>query len=520
MISSTLGRAAGIVFVGVACCNVILMFEAGRTQNVRLRNRLVSLHRVGGYTFIILFFTMVSAMSERLAGEGLSNTLSTHVIVHVVLALGLVPLLLLKVAIARRYKQAHFLLMPLGLAIFVISAVLVAIPSFSELLRSSDPEGVAFEVSILFVIALGVLLAGSAMRSTIQRSLRSSKKALRPVQGNPAARPMTLRLAGIVAQTDDTTTFRFLPPQERPLQAKPGQFLTFHWIIDGQRVVRSYTISSSPICTDHVEITSKRVANGRVSGFLHDVAETGLTVEATGPYGQFYFDETSHHGIVLIAAGAGITPMIAILRYIDDRGLSTPTTLLYVVRTRKDIIFATELERLRKCVPSFTYRVSLSQPDDMWKGRRGHLSRELILEHVTDLQSPTFFLCGPRGFMDSARGILTSLGVNESRITQESFGARTTGENREGQPLATIEFRRSNTLCEFPAGPSLLDVAETHGVAIPFGCRQGRCGTCATRVVSGAVRMDTDAGLTADQKSAGYVLPCVSRSAGNVVVQA
>jgi len=122
--------------------------------------------------------------------------------------------------------------------------------------------------------------------------------------------------------------------------------------------------------------------------------------------------------------------------------------------------------------------------------------------------------------MDSVRRVLTSLGVNESRITQESFGERTTGGNPQSQLVATVEFIRSNTVCEFPAGPSLLDVAETNGVVIPFGCRQGQCGTCATRVVSGVVHMDTDAGLTAEQKRAGYVLPCVSRAAGNVVVQA
>src|SRR5437899_2654780 len=266
---------------------------------------------------------MAAAMSERLAGEGLSNTLSTHVMVHVVLALSLVPLLLLKVAIARRYKQAHCLLMPLGLAIFISSAVLVAIPAFSEFLRSSDPEGLTFKVSTVLVIALSVLLGGSAVRSTIRRSIRSSKEPLAPAQGN-ATIPITLRLVEMVAQTDDTKSLRFSLPQERPLGAKPGQFLTFHWLIDGRRVVRSYTIASSPVRADYVEITSKRVDNGRVSGFLHDAANTGLTVEATGPYGQFYFDETSHRSIVLIAAGAGITPMIAILRYIDDRGLSTP----------------------------------------------------------------------------------------------------------------------------------------------------------------------------------------------------
>ena len=526
--SSTAGLLAGIVFVGLACCNVVLMFEAGHTQKAETKNRLMLLHRVGGYAFVILYCVMAYAMSQRLIGEGLSNKLPTHLVVHIVLVLGLAPLLLLKVSIARRYKHANFLLMPLGLAIFITSAVLVAIPAFSEFLRSTDPDGQGLAVTAVLVVALSVLLCGSALRSTIKQPIRSFISTHSPsTVRNPtrsahadANNPMTMRLAGIVPETHDTKTLRFLLPRERRLQAKPGQFLTFHWTIDGQRVVRSYTISSSPVRTDHVEITPKRVENGCVSSFLHDGAQTGLTVEATGPYGRFYFDETLHRSIVLIAAGAGITPMISMLRYIDDRGLSTPATLLYGVRTRKDIIFETELERLRECVPSFNYSVSLSQPDEMWTGGKGRLTREFILEHLTDLDSPTFFLCGPRGFMDSIRQVLVSLGVNESRITQESFGEKTTGGSPvQSEPLATVEFVRANTVCEFPAGSSLLDVAEKNGVVIPFGCRQGQCGTCATRVLSGAVHMDTDAGLTVEQKRTGYVLACVSRAAGNVVVQ-
>jgi len=504
------------------------MLEAGRTQNAGTRARLVLLHRIAGYGFVILFCVMVYVMSQRLIGEGLSHQLPTHLVAHVVLALGLAPLLILKVALSRRYKQHHVLLMPLGLAIFITSVVLVAIPAFSAFLKSADPGGLGFTVSTALVIALSVLLCGSALRSPTKGPIRSSvsrflntMRKTAPSAHENANSPMTLRLAGIAPEPHDTKTLRFLVPRERPVQARPGQFLTFHWIVDGQRVPRSYTISSSPVHTDHVEITPKRVENGRVSRFLLDRAKIGLTVEATGPYGRFYFDETLHRSIVLIAAGAGITPMISMLRYIDHRGISIPATLLYGVRTRKDIIFETELERLRKCIPTFNYSVSLSQPDEMWKGRKGRLTRELILDHLTDLDSPTFFLCGPPGFMDSVRRVLTSLGVNEDRITQESFGDHTTGENpAQSAPLATVEFARSNTVCAFPVGSTLLEVAETNGVTIPFGCRQGQCGTCATRVLSGAVHMNTDAGLTVDQKSIGYVLACVSRVAGNVVVQA
>jgi ferredoxin-NADP reductase len=141
--------------------------------------------------------------------------------------------------------------------------------------------------------------------------------------------------------------------KERKIKAKPGQFLTFHWFLEGKRVLRSYTISSSPTRSEYVEITPKRVQNGCVSHFLHDEAKLGLVVEATGPHGKFYFDEMVHRSIVLIAAGSGITPIISIVRYIGDLRLPTPVTLLYFVRTEKDIIFEAELERLRNSVPNF-----------------------------------------------------------------------------------------------------------------------------------------------------------------------
>jgi ferredoxin len=125
--------------------------------------------------------------------------------------------------------------------------------------------------------------------------------------------------------------------------------------------------------------------------------------------------------------------------------------------------------------------------------------------------------------MENARQILTSLGVDESRITEESFGEKP-GTQKTNQPHAkaaeTIEFVRSQKTCASSAGSTLLEVAEANGVQIPFDCRQGQCGTCATRVLCGSVHMETDTGLTAEQKEAGYVLPCVSRAQGTVVVAA
>ena len=134
--------------------------------------------------------------------------------------------------------------------------------------------------------------------------------------------------------------------------------------------------------------------------------------------------------------------MISMLSYIDDLKLANPVTLIYCVRTRADIIFQDELVRLGRSLPHFTYEVCLSRPDPNWKGHSGRLTEEIVSRHMTDLDSPTFFLCGPKGFMDSAHQILSTLGINEERILQESFGG---GErSTEPRPGEALEIGRAH----------------------------------------------------------------------------
>src|SRR5262249_12580036 len=116
-----------------------------------------------------------------------------------------------------------------------------------------------------------------------------------------------------------------------------------------------------------VEITPKRLDSGCVSVFLNDRASIGMTVEATGPFGQFCLNSANDRKIVLLAAGSGITPMMAMLRYIDDLCLDTQVTLLYCVRTHQDIIFQDELVELQKRLRDFRYHVLLSQPGLEWR---------------------------------------------------------------------------------------------------------------------------------------------------------
>ena len=522
---------AGIAFVTLAAANVVAMLEASRSsRSTGTRNRLIAAHRLGGYLFVILLCIMAYSMSQRLVGVGITGHLPTHLVLHIVLVLVLVPLLFLKILIARRYKESHSLLKALGIAIFVVSFALVSIPTLSELLRSASPGSLGLRLATGLVVVVCIVQCALVFnkRKQSRASIESRIPEIPPQSTVLTNREnvkdsMNLLLAQTEQQTHDTKTLRFQVPKERRFRAKPGQFMTFHWNIDGRRVTRSYTISSSPIHEDYVEITPKRMENGCASVFLNEHAKPSLIVEASGPYGRFYFDEKVHKSIVLIAAGSGITPMISMLRYIDDLKLTTPVTLLYCVRTSADIIFENELERLGSSLPNFKYEVCLSRPDPGWKGHSGRLSQEFVSQHLIDPGSPTFFLCGPKGFMENARQILSALGVNQDRIVQESFGeSKPSAESRplESRAVETVVFLHSEKVCQISPGSTLLDVAERNGVQIPFGCRQGQCGTCATRLLSGTVQMDVEDGLTVEQKNAGYVLPCVSRATVTVVLSA
>ncbi len=152
---------AGIAFVALAATNVVVMLEA--TQSWRsgaARARLIAIHRVGGYLFVMLLCIMAYIMSQRLAGLGITGHLPTHVVLHIVLVLVLVPLLLLKILIVRRYKQGHSSLKAIGIAIFVVSFVLVAIPTLSELLRSMNPGSMGLRLATGVVVMVCLVQCG------------------------------------------------------------------------------------------------------------------------------------------------------------------------------------------------------------------------------------------------------------------------------------------------------------------------------------------------------------------------
>jgi ferredoxin-NADP reductase len=698
VLSSTTSLWFGILFVGLGAACVWLVLEASsRTASTKRTSRLIAAHRIGGYLFIAVFFLMLYSMTGRLEA-GTSGASA----IHSTLALVLAPLIFLKVLVARRYRNQSSTLLPLGVLIFVIAFLLVAITSWRHIANFSAGETISLnrlglpgktingiEAAQLMqqkcskchnldrvvgakkdakgwistVIRMQSLpdsgLSDSDVRMiaaylssrtpddgeesrlsveravvdqrcgrchTLERVYGAAKSpedwhevvsrmqgyaaggagALRPgealqiihflsmtqtpdaanqrnqsTQTNQAegqvqlanlpvqrmaslldlkpiflgacvllglgflavrrpartavttparipekptsstpARGMILRLVSITRQTHDANTLRFALPFNQGFNFRPGQFLTFTFLFDGRKEIRCYSICSSPATSGYVEITPKRMKNGCVSVYLNDQAHCGLTVEAAGPFGEFYFDPERQKNIVLIAAGSGITPMLSMLRWIEDLRIECRATLLYCARASADIIFCDELARLASVQKSFQYHVLLSDPEPEWPGRRGRIDRQFIVDTVDDLIGTDFFLCGPPPFMELARNILLELGVQTARVQQERFeGPTPTGQpNVAPQAQATIEFTKCAKSSRVQPGQTILQVAEQCGIQIPFYCRQGQCGTCKTRLLAGSVSMESEAGLDANSKSLGFVLTCVGHPNGDIKV--
>jgi glycine betaine catabolism B len=378
-------------------------------------------------------------------------------------------------------------------------------------------------VIFLVTVVLGTLVLRRPKRAAGVSPPRSQGPTQPSVRNPPQVQTtVLLQLVRVERQTHDCVTLRFRLPEGVEWNAKAGQFMSFTWLLDGKKVVRSYTICSSPTQRGYIEITPKRVKGGLVSAFLNDRPAVGLTVEAMGPAGQFCFDEDTQKTIILLAAGSGITPMISILRFIDDRCLATDVTLVYTARTERDIIFRAEIERLKESLRSFRCVIVLTQPASGWAGPTGRIGSDLLLDVVQRKKEASFFLCGPEAFMNDMNAGLAQLGVDQKRIKQEKFGSPRADPLavEDGPPTGVLEFTRSGMSCEIPPGLTLLEVAEKNGIVIPYSCRQGQCGTCVTRLARGDVQMDAEVGLTDELRKAGYVLPCVSRARGDIKLEA
>ncbi|HRI55175.1 MAG TPA: FAD-binding oxidoreductase, partial [Pseudomonadota bacterium] len=210
--------------------------------------------------------------------------------------------------------------------------------------------------------------------------------------GGPAANagpaPRTLRVERVVRETADAVTLWLRDPSGAPIPFVAGQFFTVLVPLDGQTVRRAYSACSSPLSPDLVAITCKRTPGGRVSTFLNEQVQAGMTLQALGPSGNFTVapePERARH-YVLLGGGSGITPLMAIARAVLHAEPRSHVALIFGNRSVDDIIFRGELAALAAAHPGrFSLRHVLQEPPPGWSGGTGLLDEETLERELTTL---------------------------------------------------------------------------------------------------------------------------------------
>jgi ferredoxin-NADP reductase/MOSC domain-containing protein YiiM len=313
-----------------------------------------------------------------------------------------------------------------------------------------------------------------------------------------------LRVTAIDRESASVVSVRLVPTDGHPaVPALPGQFLTVRLRPDpaAPPLLRTYSLSDAPSAESY-RISVKREPHGAASRFIHAGLHVGDVVETGAPRGSFVL-RAGDRPVVMISAGVGATPVLAMLHVLAAARSERPVWWIHGARDSAEHAFADEADALLQALPHARRVVAYSHPAPGDRGfdRVGRLSAELLVE----LGVPTdadFYICGPEGLMHEMSASLIARGVAPDRVSTEVFGpgaSLTPGiaaapkrapHPPAGQPGGgpLVSFSRSNLSVAWdPAFASLLELAEACDVPVRWSCRTGVCQECRTGLIGGDV---------------------------------
>ena len=244
-----------------------------------------------------------------------------------------------------------------------------------------------------------------------------------------------LKIRQIRKETKDSASFVFDVPDEHKslFYYSPAQFLTFEFQVAGQKFLRSYSLSSSPLLNEPLQTTVKRVKEGVVSNYMLDHLKEGDVLMSRKPAGRFFKapSDLKHKHYFLFAGGSGITPMFSILKTALLSDPKNTVTLFYANRNEHSIIYRSQIQNWLDQYPTrFKMVLILSQPEDkalkdQAYGLQGRLKKEHLHRYFASLsvkqKDHLYYLCGPLGFMDTVEHFLLEQKVLSRHIRKESF---------------------------------------------------------------------------------------------------
>jgi propane monooxygenase reductase component len=212
---------------------------------------------------------------------------------------------------------------------------------------------------------------------------------------------------------------RLLEPAE--LTFFPGQYVDI--AVPGTEATRSFSMANTSTREGgRLEFIIKVYPDGLFSSFLDTRLAVGDRLDLTGPFGVFTLREGHDEDIVFVGGGAGLAPILALLRSMAERGIDRRATFYYGARRRRDLCFTDELKGLEEKLTNFRYIPALSEPagEDGWEGEVG-LITDVVKRHESDLRRTHAYLCGPPPMVEAAMPMLAALGVPDKHIYYDKF---------------------------------------------------------------------------------------------------
>jgi len=212
---------------------------------------------------------------------------------------------------------------------------------------------------------------------------------------------------------------RLLEPAE--LTFFPGQYVDI--AVPGSPASRSFSMANTSSREGgRLEFVIKVYPDGLFSSFLDNRLAVGDRLDLTGPFGVFTLREGHDEDVVFVGGGAGLAPILALLRSMAERGIERRATFYYGARRRRDLCFSDELSALQEKLADFRYIPALSEPEDGdgWEGEVG-LITEVVKRHEKDLRHAHAYLCGPPPMVEAAMPLLGQLGVPDKHIYYDKF---------------------------------------------------------------------------------------------------
>jgi ferredoxin-NADP reductase len=340
-------------------------------------------------------------------------------------------------------------------------------------------------------------------------------------------------------ETKTTRTYKLVPDPGSDTREvayfRAGQYLSLKVQLNGVQITRPYSISSAPFealgAGGFYEITIKKDDDGFLTPFVWDHWEAGTRIVSSGPCGQFYYEPMRDaRQIVGLAGGSGITPFCSMAKEIVYGDLDAELLLLYGSSDEDDIVYYELFKELEEqAVGKVRVVHVLSCEEVTLEGcEQGFITADTIRKYA-DVDSSSFFVCGPQAMYEFVAGELSALALPARRIRREVYGEVKDVTQMPGFPSAVagetfrLRVHIGGLTTEIPARAveTVLVAMERAGLAPPSECRSGECGFCRARLVSGDVYVNPDGdGRRAADKQFGTIHPCSSYPISDLEVSA